>query len=82
MLKACETPLWTAYDVAMLDLDGVVYIGPDAVPGAAEHLSAAREAGMRLAYVTNNAGRPPATVAEHLRSLGVPAGGRPALFVT
>ena len=74
MLKACETPLWTAYDVAMLDLDGVVYIGPDAVPGAAEHLSAAREAGMRLAYVTNNAGRPPATVAEHLRSLGVPAG--------
>ena len=26
-------PLWSAYDVAMLDLDGVVYIGPDAVPG-------------------------------------------------
>ena len=73
MLKACETALWTAYDLAMLDLDGVVYIGPDAVPGAAEHLAAARAAGLRLAYVTNNAGRPPATVAEHLRSLGIPA---------
>ena len=27
--------------MAMLDLDGVVYIGPDAVPGAPEHLAAA-----------------------------------------
>ena len=73
MLKPCETALWTAYDLAMLDLDGVVYIGPDAVPGAAEHLASARAAGLRLAYVTNNAGRPPAMVAEHLRTLGVPA---------
>ena len=73
MLKASETPLWSAYDLAMLDLDGVVYIGPDAVPGAPEHLAAARKAGMRLAYVTNNAGRPPATVAAHLRDLGVAA---------
>jgi glycerol-1-phosphatase len=73
VLKASETALWSAYDLAMLDLDGVVYIGPDAVPGAPEHLAAAREAGMRLAYVTNNAGRPPATVAAHLRDLGVAA---------
>ncbi len=73
MLKASETALWSAYDLAMLDLDGVVYIGPDAVPGAPEHLATAREAGMRLAYVTNNAGRPPATVAAHLRDLGVAA---------
>ena len=36
MLKGSEDALWDAYDVAMLDLDGVVYIGPDAVPGAAE----------------------------------------------
>ena len=74
MLKACDAALWSAYDLAMLDLDGVVYIGPDAVPGAPEHLAAARAAGLRLAYVTNNAGRPPELVADHLRSLGVPAG--------
>ncbi len=58
-----STPLWQAYDVAMLDLDGVVYVGPDAVPGAPEHLERARAAGMHLAYVTNNASRPPGDVA-------------------
>ncbi|HET6562801.1 MAG TPA: HAD-IIA family hydrolase [Marmoricola sp.] len=72
-LGSCEKPLWSAYDVAMLDLDGVVYIGPDAVEGAAEHLAAAAEAGMSLAYVTNNASRPPAAVAAHLVELGMPA---------
>jgi glycerol-1-phosphatase len=71
VLRGSQGPLWDAYDVAMLDLDGVVYIGPDAVPGAPEHLDAARGAGMHLAYVTNNASRPPAAVALHLRELGV-----------
>jgi glycerol 3-phosphatase-2 len=72
-LGACDQQLWTAYDVAMLDLDGVVYIGPAAVEGAAGHLAAAAEAGMSLAYVTNNAARPPRMVAEHLVELGMPA---------
>ena len=66
-------PLADRYDLAMLDLDGVVYIGGDAVPGAPEHVAAAREAGMRVAFITNNASRPPGTVAEHLRELGVAA---------
>jgi HAD superfamily hydrolase (TIGR01450 family) len=57
----------------MLDLDGVVYIGGQAVPGAPKHLAAVRAAGMRLAFITNNAARPPAQVAEHLTSLGVEA---------
>ena len=72
-LRASSVPLSESYDVAMLDLDGVVYIGADAVPGAAKHLSAAASSGMSLAYVTNNAARTPRTVAEHLRVLGVPA---------
>lgn len=74
MLQASESPLWETYDLAMLDLDGVVYIGLEAVQGASTHLDRARAAGMRLAFVTNNAARPPAAVAEHLRELGVPAG--------
>ncbi|MGN6130117.1 MAG: HAD-IIA family hydrolase [Nocardioidaceae bacterium] len=74
MLKPCDSPLWDAYDLAMLDLDGVVYIGPEAVPGAPEHLGKARAAGMHLAYITNNAARPPADVAEHLTDLGIPVG--------
>ncbi|MFB9312263.1 HAD-IIA family hydrolase [Nocardioides plantarum] len=57
----------------MLDLDGVVYVGPQAVPGAPEHLAAARDQGMGVAFITNNASRPPGAVAEHLGELGVPA---------
>jgi glycerol 3-phosphatase-2 len=64
----------TVYDVALLDLDGVVYVGPDAVPGVPAALGAARDAGMRLGFVTNNAARTPEQVAAHLTELGVPAG--------
>jgi HAD superfamily hydrolase (TIGR01450 family) len=73
MLGSTDRPLCEAYDLALLDLDGVVYVGGDAVPGAPEHLARAGEAGMRLAFITNNAARPPARVAEHLRDLGVAA---------
>ncbi len=73
MLGHSEVPLSSAYDLAMLDLDGVVYVGSHAVPGAPEHLERVRAAGMRCAFITNNASRSPATVAEHLRELGVPA---------
>ncbi|SOD61828.1 Haloacid Dehalogenase Superfamily Class (subfamily) IIA [Streptomyces zhaozhouensis] len=66
-------PLHRAYDTALLDLDGVVYAGGSAVPHAVPALAEAREAGMGLAYVTNNAARTPRTVAEHLSALGVPA---------
>jgi glycerol-1-phosphatase len=65
--------LTAEYDVALLDLDGVVYSGPDGIPGAASALAAARGAGMRLAFVTNNASRSPSAIAEQLRRLGVPA---------
>ncbi|WP_354642862.1 HAD-IIA family hydrolase [Kitasatospora camelliae] len=68
-----DRPLTEAYDTALLDLDGVVYAGPDAIEHAPQALDVARAAGMRLAYVTNNASRPPRAVAEHLTELGVPA---------
>ena len=73
-LGASEGPLVEAYDLAMLDLDGVVYIGGRAVPGAAEHLARARAADLRVAFVTNNASRSAENVAAHLRELGVDAG--------
>ncbi|MEW9531219.1 HAD-IIA family hydrolase [Microbispora sp. NPDC049125] len=62
-----------AYDTLLLDLDGVVYLGKNAVPHAAEALERARALGVRLAYVTNNASRTPSAIAEHLTHLGVPA---------
>jgi glycerol 3-phosphatase-2 len=73
VLRRTERPLCELYDLAMLDLDGVVYIGADAVAGAPEHVERARTAGMRVAFITNNALRPPADVARHLRELGVVA---------
>jgi glycerol 3-phosphatase-2 len=71
--RGSERALDTVYDTALLDLDGVVYAGADAIAHAVESLAAARGHGMRLAYVTNNAARTPRTVAEHLARLGVPA---------
>jgi glycerol 3-phosphatase-2 len=68
------------YDVALLDLDGVVYVGPAAVPGVPEALAQAAALGMRLGFVTNNAARTPEQVATHLTALGVPAG--PADVIT
>ncbi|MEV8070240.1 HAD hydrolase-like protein [Streptomyces sp. NPDC085995] len=64
-----------AYDTALLDLDGVVYAGGDAIAHAVDSLAAARDGGMRLAYVTNNALRTPDAVAAHLTELGIPAAG-------
>ncbi|MFE4958907.1 HAD hydrolase-like protein [Streptomyces sp. NPDC056653] len=75
-----STALSEAYDTALLDLDGVVYAGGAAIVHAVDSLGAARDGGMHLAYVTNNALRTPAAVAEHLTELGVPA--EPADVIT
>ena len=61
-----------AYDVLLFDLDGVVYIGGTAIPGAPEALEQAKRAGAHVAYVTNNASRTPAAVAALLRGMGAP----------
>lgn len=74
------TALYEAYDTALLDLDGVVYAGGEAIAHAVESLRTARDGGMHLAYVTNNALRTPETVAAHLTELGAPAG--PADVIT
>lgn len=73
MLQAADRPLVASHDLLVLDLDGVVYVGSRAVPGAAPALERARSAGLRLAFVTNNAARTPADVAGHLGRLGIAA---------
>ncbi|MEI8411684.1 MULTISPECIES: HAD-IIA family hydrolase [unclassified Kribbella] len=70
-LSACDEPLASRYDVALLDLDGVVYVGPDPVPDAPENLRKAAKEGLRIGYITNNASRPARIVAEHLASFGL-----------
>ena len=73
MLGSCDEPLCSAYDLTMFDLDGVVYISGHAVPGAPEAIAAVRDSGARVAFITNNASRPPEAVAENLVRLGVQA---------
>lgn len=69
--RAAGVSLRESYDVLLLDLDGTVYAGAHAIPGAREALVVA--GGPRLFYVTNNASRSPAQVAAHLVELGFPA---------
>ena len=67
------TALISTFDALLADLDGVVYAGPNAIPGAVESLRRLAGVGVGLGYVTNNASRSPAQVAQHLRDLGAPA---------
>jgi HAD superfamily hydrolase (TIGR01450 family) len=62
------------FDGFLIDLDGVVWIGREPVPGSAEALQALQAAGKRLAFVTNNPGRLPVAYAERLGELGVEVG--------
>ncbi|WP_031470061.1 HAD-IIA family hydrolase [Sciscionella sediminilitoris] len=61
------------YDALLLDLDGTVYRGTEAVDGAQEAVRAAAEHGVSVRFVTNNASRAPETVATGLRELGIAA---------
>ncbi|KUM37502.1 HAD-IIA family hydrolase [Arthrobacter sp. EPSL27] len=65
--------LISTFDALLADLDGVVYAGAHAIPGAVESLRRLAGIGVGLGYVTNNASRTPAEVAQHLRDLGAPA---------
>jgi glycerol 3-phosphatase-2 len=47
-------PLLTRYDHVLLDLDGCVWVGDQPTPGAAEAITALREAGKSIAFVTND----------------------------
>jgi glycerol-1-phosphatase len=58
------------YDCLLLDLDGTVFRGDQATVGAVDTLAAVRA---RTLYVTNNASRSPAEVADHLIALGFTA---------
>jgi len=72
-LAAADRELIDLFDIGLFDLDGVVYVGADPVPGAPAELRRARERGLRVSFVTNNASRTPDAVIEHLERVGVHA---------
>jgi glycerol-1-phosphatase len=69
-----------AFQRFVLDLDGVVWTGDEAVPGAPETIRTLRDAGKRLAFVTNNSSQTPESYAKKLAEVG--AQGEEAEVVT
>jgi len=57
----------------VVDLDGTVYLGDEALPGAVEALAGIRAAGSRVVFLTNNPLRSAGAYAQRLRGLGVQA---------
>ncbi len=62
------------FDGFLVDLDGVVWVGREPVPGAAETLQRLLDGGKEIVFVTNNPGKPPATYGERLRQAGIEVG--------
>lgn len=62
-----------AYDLVILDLDGVVYLIDRPIPGAVEAITALHARDTRIAYATNNASRRAGQVADLLNGMGIPA---------
>ncbi len=56
----------------IFDMDGVIYRGDSALPGAAEFVARLRARGIPYNYLTNNSTTPPAKVAERLVRMGIP----------
>jgi HAD superfamily hydrolase (TIGR01458 family) len=54
----------------LLDIDGVLHVSGEPIPGVADAVSELRHAGHALRFVTNNSTRPRARLAEELREMG------------
>jgi HAD superfamily hydrolase (TIGR01450 family) len=62
-------------ETVLCDLDGVVWLAHEPIPGSVEAIAALRAAGRRVVFVTNNS---EAMIAEHeasLEAIGIPAVG-------
>ncbi len=56
----------------VMDMDGVLYRGDDAVPGAIETMDILHKQGIKVAFLTNNASRHREELMDKLARLGVP----------
>ena len=67
------SPLLGRYDQLILDLDGCVWIGDQPVDGSVEAIGALRDAGKRVAFVTNESRSASEDLVRKLWGLGVQA---------
>lgn len=56
----------------ILDLDGVVWLGDDVIPGVPEAIERLRAAGHRLLFLTNNSSRKVVDLVEKFEGMGIP----------
>jgi glycerol-1-phosphatase len=61
------------HDAALFDLDGTLFRGATAIPGAPEALARVARRGVAVGYLTNNGSRSAEEVVAHLRELGFDA---------
>lgn len=64
------------FDAFLFDLDGVIYVGDEVVPGAKRTLGRLRNAGKTLRFLTNDPRPTRRAVARRLRGMGVRAEAR------
>jgi HAD superfamily hydrolase (TIGR01458 family) len=55
----------------LLDVEGVLHVSGEPLPGAARAVEELRRAGHRIRFVTNSTTRPRAALAEELRAIGI-----------
>jgi HAD superfamily hydrolase (TIGR01450 family) len=67
------TPVLARYDHVLLDLDGCLWVGDEALDGAAGAVAALREAGKGLAFLTNDVRHAPEDFVRKLWRLGFQA---------
>jgi HAD superfamily hydrolase (TIGR01450 family) len=70
--KAREV-LASKYDSLLLDLDGVVYQGSEAIVNAVESINKAASLNFQVGYLTNNSSRRAETIANQLIGFGIQA---------
>ena len=66
-------PLVSEYDTVFFDLDGVIYAGANAIPGAVEAVGKLQSNYINVGYITNNSSRKPETIAQQLKNFGIRA---------
>jgi HAD superfamily hydrolase (TIGR01450 family) len=67
------SPAVRRYDQVLLDLDGCLWVGDDAVDGSTEAVAALREAGKAIAFLTNDVRHSPEEFVRKLWKLGFQA---------
>ena len=66
-----QVALADQFDGLLVDLDGVVWLGPEFLPGSLQALATLLEARKEIVFVTNNPARSGASYAERLRDAGL-----------